>query len=106
MILGDLVKKYSKEILFAKTGNEAVNIFQNTPDIDLILMDSTMPEMNGYEATSLIRKADKKVIIFISTADEISKVTEEYADLAIDDYLPKPYNKLYINKLIKKHFSG
>ena len=88
------------------TGNEAVDIFQNTPDIDLILMDSTMPGMSGYEATTLIRKADKKVTIFISTADESSKVTEEYAGLAINDYLPKPYNKLYLSNLIKKHFPG
>ena len=106
MILGEMVRKFSTEILFAKSGNEAVDIFQKNPDIDLILMDSNMPGMNGHEATSLIRKADKKIIIFISTADEISKVNEEYADLSINDYLPKPYSKFYINKLIRKHFSG
>ncbi len=106
IVLGDLFKKYSKEILFAKNGNEGVDIFQKNPDIDLILMDSTMPQMNGYESTSLIRKMDKNVIIFISTADEASKVTEEYADLAVNDYLPKPYSKLYIKELLRKHFSG
>ncbi len=106
MILGEMVRKFGTEILFAKNGNEAVDIFQKNPDIDLILMDSNMPGMNGYEATSLIRKADKKIIIFISTADEISKVNEEYADLSINDHLPKPYSKFYINKLIRKHFSG
>ncbi len=106
MILADLFRKYSREILFAKTGNEAVDIFRENLDVDLILMDSTMPQMNGNEATTLIREVDKKVIIFISTADEISKVTEDYAHLAINDYLPKPYNKFSIDQLVLKHFAG
>ena len=105
MILGEMVRKYSRELLFAKTGNEAVSTFQNNPDIDLILMDVYMPEMNGYEATRIIRQINNEVIIIVETADKLSEVTEEFAGVKINDYLPKPYNKPYLNQLIIKHFN-
>ena len=106
MILGDMVKQYGTEILFAQTGNEAVDIFQNNPDIDLILMDKYMPEMDGYEAARLIRQVNKNVIIIMSTADEFSTETEEFAGVVINDFLPKPFSKSYLNQLIIKHFSN
>ena len=104
MILEEMVSKYSTEILFAKNGNEAVNMFRLHPEIDLILMDSDMPGMKGPEAVKLIRQVNSKVTIIISTADDLAKVTEEYAGLSINDYLPKPYSRNYLNQLIIKHF--
>ena len=104
MILGDMVKQYGTEILFAQTGNEAVDIFQDNPDIDLILMDKYMPEMDGYEAARLIRQVNKNVIIIISTADEFSTENEEFAGVVINDFLPKPFSKSYLKQLIIKHF--
>ena len=105
MILGEMVKKYSHEILYAKSGDEAVDVLRNNPDIDLILMDSYMPGMDGYEATRIIRQINKKVIIIIETADTYSKVVEEFAGVVINDYFPKPFSKLYLNQLIIKHFN-
>lgn len=105
LILEDMVKQYCKEILFAQTGKEAVDIFRDNPDIDLIIMDNYMPQMNGYEAARLIRQVNKNVIIFISTGDEFSIVPEEFASVVINDFLPKPFSKSYLNQLIINHFS-
>jgi signal transduction histidine kinase/CheY-like chemotaxis protein len=105
MILGDMVKKYSHNILYAKSGDEAVDVFRNNPDIDLILMDFYMPGLDGYEATRIIRQINKKVIIIVETADTFSKVTEEFAGVVINDYFPKPFSKFYLDQLITKHFN-
>ncbi|MHB1108460.1 MAG: response regulator [Lutibacter sp.] len=58
--LSILVEEYSSEILIARNGIEAVEIYKNNPGIDLILMDIQMPYLNGYEATSQIRQLNKK----------------------------------------------
>jgi CheY-like chemotaxis protein len=105
IVLGDMVKMYSREVLFAKSGEEAVAIFQNNQD-DLIMMDFYMPVMNGFDATQKIRQINKEVIIFVETADTLSSITEEFAGVKINDYFPKPFNKTYLNQLIIKHFKA
>lgn len=106
MVLCELMREYSKEIFIAKSGEEAITIFENNPDIDLIMMDTYMPRMSGAETTSRIRQFHTKVVIIIETAFHLSEITEEFAGVAIDDYLPKPFNKFSINQLILKHFSN
>ena len=104
MILGSLVKGYSKEILYAKTGVEALQIFKNNPDTDLILMDFNMPEMNGYEAARRIRLLNKEVIIIVETAYTPSEVTDDTSAEGINGFFFKPYNRSFLNHLINKHF--
>lgn len=106
MVLRELMREYGREILIAKSGEEAITIFENNPDIDLIMMDTYMPRMSGAETTSRIRQFHTKVVIIIETAFPLSEITEEFAEVAIDDYLPKPFNKFSINQLILKHFSN
>jgi CheY-like chemotaxis protein len=104
MILGEIVKKYSNETLFAANGVEAVSAMKNNPDTDLILMDFFMPEMNGYEATKNIRMFNEKVLIFVETADTLSDVNVEFKGAGITDFFPKPYSKTYFSQLLSRHF--
>lgn len=48
-------------------------LFNKSDDYDAILMDVQMPIMNGYEATKLIRKMDKDIIIITMTANAFSE---------------------------------
>jgi two-component system, sensor histidine kinase len=104
MVLGEMMKSFSREVLFAQTGEEAVTSVRDNPDIDLIMMDTYMPMMNGSEATKRIRQFNKKVLIIVVSAFPLSEITEEFAGIAIDDYFPKPFNKVTLNELMVKHF--
>jgi len=104
MVLRELMKEYSREILISGSGEEAITIVENNPDIDLIMMDTYMRRMNGSEATNRIRHFNTKVVIIIVTAFPLSEITEEFAGVVFDDYLPKPFSKFNINQLIMKHF--
>lgn len=86
MILGEIVKKFSKDVLFASNGIEALSAMKNNPDTDLILMDFFMPEMNGYEATKQIRMINNNVVIFVETADTLSDVKTEFDGARINDF--------------------
>jgi CheY-like chemotaxis protein len=104
VVLGEMLKNYSSEIIFADNGKEAISAVVNHPDIDLILMDVYMHNMDGFEATRRIREINKNVIIFVMTATVLSELVEDFAGSTINDYFPKPFNKEYLNQLIVKHF--
>ena len=104
VLLGEMLKTYSNEIVFADNGKEAVSAVENNPDIDLILMDVYMHNMDGFEATRRIRQINKKVIIFVMTAAALSELIEDFSGTLINDYFPKPFNIAYFDRLIVKHF--
>ena len=104
LLLGIGVKKISKEILKARTGVEAVKIYRDNPDIDLILMDIQMPELNGYEATRQIRQINKDVVIIAQTAYGLSGDREKAIEAGCNDYMAKPIKNDELRSLIQKYF--
>ena len=75
----------------AENGISAVEIFQqNTVNYDLVLMDIQMPGMDGYEATSKIRKINKNIPIFALTADALISDIEKTHAAGMDKHLNKP----------------
>ena len=100
------VEKYSKEVLIARSGLEAVQICRDNPDIDLILMDIKMPKMNGYEATKQIRLFNKKVIIVAQTAYALLGDKEKSIETGFNDYISKPFKNVTFTELMEKHFKN
>ena len=105
IILYEMVKKFGKEFLYAKTGVEAVVACHENPDIDLILMDFLMPEMDGYEATRQIRLFNKEVVIVVQTAYVLSNENEMAIEAGCNDCITKPIIKTFLYEIIQKHFN-
>lgn len=80
-------------IFTAENGKEAVEIFTQHPDIDLILMDIRMPVMDGYQATQKIREISSEVYIIAQTAFALSGDKEKSIDAGCNDYISKPIKK-------------
>ena len=104
LLISKTVKIFSKEVLNANTGIEAIIICRNNPDIDLVMMDINMPEMNGYEATRQIRQFNKNVIIIAQTAHGMASDREEALASGCTDYISKPINISLLSGLIQKYF--
>ena len=98
------IRKFSKEILKASTGIEAVEVCLNNPDIDLILMDIKMPEMDGYEATRQIRQFNKDVVIIAQTAFALIGDREKSLEVGCNEYITKPIKKDELSNMINRLF--
>ena len=85
----------------ARNGKEAVDLaLEKNPDI--IFMDIQMPIMNGYEATSEIRKTNPNTIIIAITAGIITGEKEKCLEIGMNDFIIKPIDKiLFETTLIK-----
>jgi CheY-like chemotaxis protein len=81
------------EIIHCYNGQEVVDFCRTNPDINLILMDIRMPVLNGYEATSEIRKFNNKIVIIAQTAFALSGDKEKAIAAGCNDYLSKPIKK-------------
>jgi CheY-like chemotaxis protein len=76
----------------AANGQEAIDALLRQP-YDVILMDGQMPEMDGMEATRLIRRelpADQQPHIVAMTADALQGDRERYLAAGMNDYITKP----------------
>lgn len=104
MLISIALKVFSKEILKARTGIEAVEACRENPDIDLILMDFKMPLMNGYEATRYIRQFNTDVIIIAQTAFETAGDYQMALEAGCNEYILKPFNLDSLKKMIRKYF--
>jgi len=105
LLISIAVKMFGNEILLAKTGEEAVGISRNNPDIDLILMDVQLPELDGYEATRQIREFNKDVIIVALTGFGFTGEREKAIQAGCNDYFSKPVNKYKLKAVRQKYFS-
>jgi PAS domain S-box-containing protein len=81
-------------ILEAATGKQVQDLL-HANQVDLILMDIQMPEMDGLEATRMIREneTDSRVPIVALTAGVVKDERERCLQAGMDDYLSKPVNQ-------------
>lgn len=79
------------DLLLSYSGSDALEQCQNT-EFDLILMDVQMPDMDGLEATQLIRKTslNQGTPVIAVTAHAFKEEQEKLLNSGMDDYLPKP----------------
>ena len=105
-LLGQMLKKLDREVLYAENGLKAVEICGNNPDIDLILMDIKMDIMDGYEATRQIRQFNNKSFIIAQTAFALAGDRERAIEAGCNEYISKPITQNKLLSMIKGHFAA
>lgn len=103
LYLKAVLSKLNATILWAKNGIEAVEMCDQDNTIDLILMDLQMPEMNGYEATLVLKKKYPQLPIVAQTAFAMSDDREKALDAGCDDYLAKPIKSKDLLSVVGKY---
>ncbi|MGJ5633574.1 HAMP domain-containing protein [Nostoc sp. CALU 1950] len=101
--LTSMLERYQIQVLYAENGREGITLLQNTPDIDVILMDVMMPEMDGYETTRLIRQNDqfKSLPIIALTAKAMQGDREKCIEAGASDYITKPVDTEQLLSLLR-----
>ena len=90
LYLKAVLSKLNATVFWAKNGIEAVDICDREQTMDLVLMDLQMPDMNGYEATQILKRKYPNLPVVAQTAFAMSDDREKALDAGCDDYLAKP----------------
>jgi CheY-like chemotaxis protein/HPt (histidine-containing phosphotransfer) domain-containing protein len=90
-------------IITAENGREAVEMYEKHAP-NLILMDIQMPELNGYEATQIIRSKEfiKHTPIVALTAGTVKGEQTRCLEAGMDDYIMKPFVRDTLERALKK----
>jgi len=81
------------KVHLARNGREAIEVFSRKKDeISCILLDLTMPELDGREALAEIRKIDLNIPIIITSGYCEFDIVSKFTDEKISGFLQKPYN--------------
>jgi PAS domain S-box-containing protein len=102
-----LMKKHLQvtgiNIIRALNGNECVELVKSNPGICLVMMDVKMPEMDGYEATRIIRQFNRELPIIAQTAYALEGDRELALAAGCSNYVSKPITKETILQIIDKY---
>ena len=86
------LQRVGYETLEAGTGNEALELLKDNPDVDVAVLDIMLPDIDGFEVCRRIRANNKRMGIIMLTArtQEMDKITGLMT--GADDYVTKPFS--------------
>ncbi|MBN2614045.1 MAG: PAS domain S-box protein [Bacteroidales bacterium] len=100
LLIEEMLVKKGVKIIRAADGKEAVDRIHKLPGINLVLMDIKMPNMNGLEATRLIKQIRPDLPVIAQTAYASEEHRQQFLTAGCDDYISKPIDRaLLIEKL-------
>jgi CheY-like chemotaxis protein len=91
--MSSLLQKFNCKILRANNGAKAIDICKTDPSINLVLMDIELPVLDGYKATTEIKKIRPELPIIAQTAFAMMGEREKSKEAGCNDYLAKPIRK-------------
>jgi hypothetical protein len=101
--IASALESYQMQVVYAENGHAGIEMLQNNPDIEVVLMDVMMPEMDGYEAIRRIRQMDqfKKLPIISVTAKAMKGDREKCLEVGASDYITKPVDMGQLRSLLR-----
>jgi CheY-like chemotaxis protein len=103
MIAEETLLTYGAKVDTAASGRKAIEMLQEI-DYDLVFMDHMMPEMDGVDATKIIRSLPdekySKLPIIALTANVVGDVKDMFLDGGMNDFVPKPLDITEIERVL------
>lgn len=107
-VLRDALQAMGADTRLAVSGAEAIEACREG-GVDLVFMDCSMPDMDGFEATRLIREDEKarnapRLPVVALTAHVSGEEAERWRDAGMDGYLAKPFTLEGLARMMTKFF--
>jgi PAS domain S-box-containing protein len=102
-ILREMLTSLGYDVRLASNGRDAVELYrERSADIDLVLLDLTMPVMNGRECFDELRKVDPEVKVVIATGHALDGMAQDMMETGALRFIHKPFLKPELAETIAK----
>lgn len=105
MLIEAILDKTQAKLIWARNGEEAVNLCRKNRDIDMVLMDIQMPVMDGIEATLHIKKIRGQLPVIAQTAYAFD-YEDRIKEAGCDQIVTKPISPGLLIDAMEKHMNG
>jgi CheY-like chemotaxis protein len=109
MVLTRFLTKWNIESKVAQDGSQALEMLKKE-SFDIVLMDIQMPNLDGIEATKIIRQSKdenvKNILVVAFTADASVDNHRELLKIGFDHCMTKPFNPETLFSFLKKNYKA
>jgi CheY-like chemotaxis protein len=98
----EMLKELGFTPLTANDGREALELFKQHPEISLVIMDLTMPHMDGEQCFRELRALVPEIKVIISSGFNEQKVIQRFVGKGLAGFIQKPYKLSLLRDSIKK----
>lgn len=102
MLIRSLPPEWDVDIRQASSGVEALATYR-AGQVDVMFLDLTMPEMDGYQVLETLRREDMNCLVVVVTADVQEKARERVLDLGAIAFVKKPVDAQKIQAVLKEY---
>jgi two-component system, sensor histidine kinase len=102
LLIQEILRVTKISILWARTGRKSVELVTIHPEIDLVLMDIRMPDLDGYQATRMIKSLRPGLPIIIQTAYALSDEKKKSTTEGSDELITKPISNVLLLSTVSK----
>jgi CheY-like chemotaxis protein len=97
----EMLKELGFEPLTACDGKEALEKFESDPGISLVILDLTMPKMDGVQCYRELKKIRPDIKVIISSGYNEYEVSQKFIGKGISGFVQKPYKLSALREVIK-----
>lgn len=102
MLIRALPAEWDIEIAQASNGFEALAAYR-AGKVDVMFLDLTMPEMDGYEVLETLRREDMNCLVIVVSADIQERAQERIRQLGAIAFIQKPVSATGLNDVLKQY---
>jgi two-component system, chemotaxis family, chemotaxis protein CheY len=102
MLIRSLPAEWDIAIAQASSGVEALAAYRSG-HVDVMFLDLTMPEMDGYEVLETLRREDMNCLVIVVSADIQEKAQERVRDLGAIAFIKKPVDAVKVETVLRTY---
>jgi two-component system cell cycle response regulator DivK len=104
MFLKDILEETGATVLRSVNASDAIMLAHQNKMIDLVLMDIQLPDMNGWQATRILKKVKKSLPVIIQSAYAFDSYIKKSKEAGCDYFIAKPIDVDILFDIISKAF--
>ena len=88
-----MLEKLGYSVLIARSGQEAVDVYQNSPDdVDLVLLDMIMPGLEAGDTYDKLKAVNPAIKVLLSSGYGLDQNASAIIDRGCNGFIQKPFN--------------